>query len=216
MDKPQVYVAMPDAPLPVALPGGWTVVNQGDPLIVIGPESDLELSFVARPVVDDIVDLIRRVWQEVKPGFDTPVLHKVEVPAKDGWDGEIDIAYDTPETESRIVFAIAQLLGSRVYITLIDGTKAGFSRRIAQFSELHSGWKPTGLQEPSLAGISPKNFGDDERHAMNSFVDSATRLLGIPGVAIAVVQDGQTVYAEGFGVCRAGGEERVTADTRFM
>jgi CubicO group peptidase (beta-lactamase class C family) len=216
MDKSKVYVRMPDAPLPLALPGGWTVVNHGDPLTVLGPESDLELSFLARPLIGDITDLVRLAWQEVKPGFDVPILHKVEMPAKDGWDTEIDIAYDTPESESRIVVAIARLLGSRAYITLIDGTKAGFSRRSAQFSELHSGWKPTGLKEPSLVGIAPKKFGDEERNAMSTFVDSAMRRIGIPGVAIAMVQDGETVYAEGFGVHRAGGEKRVTADTRFM
>jgi CubicO group peptidase (beta-lactamase class C family) len=207
---------MPDAPVPTLLPDGWTVVNSGDLLTVMGPELDLRLSFLARPVVDDIADLLCRVWSEVKPGFDISILQKVEIPAKDGWDGEIDIAYDTPESESRIVFAIARLLGSRAYITLIDGTKAGFSRRIAQFSELHSGWKPVGLKEPSLVGIAPRTFGNEERNAMSGFVDWAIQQIGIPGIAIAIVQNDRTVYAEGFGVCRAGGEERVTADTRFM
>ena len=216
MDEFRVSVTMPDAPLPTPLPDGWTVVNLSDLLTVLGPESDLQLSFLARPVVDDIAELLRRVWREVKPGFDIPILQKVEMPAKDGWNGEIDIAYDTAESESRIVFAIARLLGSRAYITLIDGTKAGFSRRMAQFSELHSGWKPAGLSEPSLAAISPGTFGDDERNAMSRFVDWAIQQVGIPGIAVAVVQNGQTVFAEGFGVCEAGGEERVRADTRFM
>lgn len=216
MDESRVNVTMPDAPLPIPLPDGWTVVNSGDSLAVMGPESDLQLSFLARPVVDDIADLLGRVWREVKPGFDIPILQKVEMPAKDGWDGEIDIAYDMPESESRVVFAIARLLGSRVYITLIDGTKAGFSRRLAQFSELHSGWKPAGLKESSLAGISPRTFGDEERNSLSRFVDWAIGQIGVPGIAIAIVQNDKTVYAEGFGVCRAGGEERVTADTRFM
>jgi len=216
MDAFRVNVTMPDAPLPIVLPDGWTVVGAGDPLTVMGPESDLQLSFLVRPAADDMAGLLDRVWREVKPGFDIPMYAKAEMPAKDGWDGEVDIAYDTPESESRIVFAIARLLGSRIYITLVDGSKAGFSRRIAQFSELHSGWKPAGLKEPSLAGISPKTFGNEERNAMGRFVDWAMRQVGIPGIAIAVVQNDQTVYAEGFGVCRAGGEERVTADTRFM
>jgi CubicO group peptidase (beta-lactamase class C family) len=207
---------MPYALSPVALPGGWTVVNQGNPSTVIGPEFDLELSFVACPVADDMADLVRLAWQEVKPGFDVPVLHKVEMPAKDGWDSEITIAYETPESESRIVVAIARLLGHRAYISLIDGSKAAFSRRMAQFSELHVGWKPSELKEPSLAGVSAKRFGNEEQKAMSSFVDSAMRRIGIPGVAIAVVQDGATVYAEGFGVRKAGGSEPVTADTRFM
>lgn len=216
MDAIRVSVTMPDAPLPTVLPDGWTVVHSGDLLTVRGPELDLQLSCLVRPVVDDLADLLCRAWREVMPGFDIPVLQKVEMPAKDGWDGEIDIAYDTPESESRVVFAMARILGNRVYITLIDGTKAGFSRRIAQFSELHNGWKPAGLKEPSLAGISPGTFGDEERKAMNRFVEWAMGQVGVPGLAIAIVQNDQTVYAEGFGVCRAGGERRVTAHTRFM
>jgi CubicO group peptidase (beta-lactamase class C family) len=47
-------------------------------------------------------------------------------------------------------------------------------------------------------------------------VDWAIRHIGIPGVAVAVVQDGHTVYAEGFGVRRAGATDPVTPETRFM
>ncbi|ACO33510.1 putative beta-lactamase [Acidobacterium capsulatum ATCC 51196] len=108
------------------------------------------------------------------------------------------------------------MLGERAYITLIDGTKAGFSRRMAQIAELNDAWKPIGLKEPSLADIRPKAFGEDERKAMNSFVDWAMRHIGIPGVAVAVVQDGRTIFAEGFGVTKAGGSDQVTPQTRFM
>lgn len=216
MDDSRVYVAMPEALLQVPLPGGWTVVHQGQRLTVMGPELDLELSFLARPVAGDMADLLRCVWQEVKPGFDVPVLQKIDLPAQGGWDGEVHVAYDAPDSESRVVFAIARLLGNRAFLTLVDGTKAAFGRRMAQFSELHSAWKPTGLKEPSLLGVSPKPFGDEERDAMSRFVDGAMRRVGIPGLAFAVVQNGETVYAEGFGVRRAGGEERVTAETRFM
>src|ERR1700743_3219207 len=110
MGKFQGNVTMPDTSAPTPLPDGWTVVRSEDPLIVMGPESDLQLSFLVRPVVDDIDELLRRAWNEVKPGFDLPILQKVEMPAKDGWDGEIDVVYDTPESESRIVFAIVRLL----------------------------------------------------------------------------------------------------------
>ncbi|MEP9378126.1 serine hydrolase [Aquabacter sp. CN5-332] len=39
---------------------------------------------------------------------------------------------------------------------------------------------------------------------------------GIPGMAVAVVRDGKTVYAKGFGVRKAGGNEPVGADTVFQ
>ena len=38
----------------------------------------------------------------------------------------------------------------------------------------------------------------------------------IPGLAVAVVKDGQVVYAKGFGVRRVGAPERVDADTVFQ
>jgi len=216
MEKPPVYVSMPDVPLPVALPGGWIAANPGDPLTLVAPEGDLTLALVASPAATEVEEMLRLAWRRVRPDFDLPLRQKVEMPTTDGWDKAIQAVYSTLESESRMVIAIARLLGERAYITLIDGMKAGFSRRMAQIAELNDAWKPAGLKEPSLAGVSPRAFGEDERQAMNSFVDWAMRHIGIPGVAIAVVQDGRTVYAEGFGVTRAGGSDAVTPQTRFM
>ncbi len=182
----------------------------------MGPERDLELSFLARPVQEDTAYLLRCAWEEVKPGFDVPVLQMVDVPAGGGWNGEVHVAYDSPQSDSRVVFAIVRFFGDRAFLTLVDGTKAGFVRRMAQFSELHNAWKPAGLKEPSLLGSTPKLFGNEERDAMSHFVSESMRQVGVPGLAVAVVQNGQTVYAEGFGVCRLGGEKHVTPETRFM
>jgi len=42
------------------------------------------------------------------------------------------------------------------------------------------------------------------------------RRSGIPGMAVAVVRDGRTVYAKGFGIRKAGTREPVDADTVFQ
>lgn len=39
--------------------------------------------------------------------------------------------------------------------------------------------------------------------------------FGVPGVAIGIIQDGQLVHAEGYGVLQAGSAAKVTADTLF-
>jgi hypothetical protein len=128
MDESVVYVGMPDALLPTALPNGWTVVREGDPLSVTGPESDLNISFLSRTSTDQIEDLVRTAWQEIQPGFEVPVRQKAEMPIPDGWDKTVQIIYNTPESEGRIVIAIVRTLGNRAYISLIDGTKAAFGR----------------------------------------------------------------------------------------
>jgi hypothetical protein len=74
MDESQVNVTLPEASLQTPLPNGWSVVSQDGLLAVMGPESDLHLSCLARPVVDDIAGLLHRVWREVVPGLDIPIL----------------------------------------------------------------------------------------------------------------------------------------------
>jgi CubicO group peptidase (beta-lactamase class C family) len=46
-------------------------------------------------------------------------------------------------------------------------------------------------------------------------VESARKDWGVPGLAVAVVKDGEVALAEGFGVRRHGGTETVDADTLF-
>ncbi|MBH0780146.1 serine hydrolase [Nocardia bovistercoris] len=51
---------------------------------------------------------------------------------------------------------------------------------------------------------------------LDGLVDSLMRESGIPGMAVAVVHGGKTVYSKGFGVREAGRAERVDADTVFQ
>ena len=40
--------------------------------------------------------------------------------------------------------------------------------------------------------------------------------FGVPGVAVAVIEDGELLYAQGFGVLQAGSDGPVTADTVLL
>jgi CubicO group peptidase (beta-lactamase class C family) len=51
---------------------------------------------------------------------------------------------------------------------------------------------------------------------LDPLTQSLLRTTGIPGIAVAVVRDGATVYAKGFGVRKAGESVPVDADTVFQ
>jgi CubicO group peptidase (beta-lactamase class C family) len=87
---------------------------------------------------------------------------------------------------------------------------------MAQVAEIMKGWKPVGLEAPSLVGRKAKPFGVEEKRSLDLFVRDAMAKLGIPGIAIAIVQGGETVYAQGFGTRRVGTDAAVTPRTRFM
>jgi len=70
---------------------------------------------------------------------------------------------------------------------------------------------------PQIAGV-PIPAGQVERAVagLDAIAASLMERSGIPGMAIAVVHDGRTVYAKGFGVRKVGEEAPVDADTVFQ
>ncbi|MCJ8142609.1 serine hydrolase [Ancylobacter sp. A5.8] len=51
---------------------------------------------------------------------------------------------------------------------------------------------------------------------LDGLADALMTKTGIPGMAVAVVRDGKTVYAKGFGIRRVGAPDKVDADTVFQ
>lgn len=56
---------------------------------------------------------------------------------------------------------------------------------------------------------------DDRFDGMDSYIQEAMQQWQVPGLAIAIVKDGQTVLARGYGVCELGTERLVTKDSIF-
>lgn len=52
--------------------------------------------------------------------------------------------------------------------------------------------------------------------ALDGIVETIVERSGVPGMAVAVVREGETVYAKGFGLRRSDAEDRVDANTVFL
>ncbi|MGV9709231.1 serine hydrolase [Gordonia sp. NPDC003424] len=61
----------------------------------------------------------------------------------------------------------------------------------------------------------PDNAVDDAVGKLDGLVESMMNDTKIPGMAVAVVHGGKTVYAKGFGVAEVGTDRKVDADTVF-
>ncbi|HWF48954.1 MAG TPA: serine hydrolase domain-containing protein, partial [Bryobacteraceae bacterium] len=215
MAHSQVPVLLPDCAQPVTLPGGWAPVAHSIPLALIGPEEDLRVVLAVAPNTASMDEIAANTWHRADTSFNYPILQQAEMPSSRGWDKVCQIVYNTPAAESRAAFAIIRILNGQAYISLISGSKGAFSRRMAQVSEILEAWKPVGLSTISLATRPQCAWGDQQSRELSQFVQDAMAKLFIPGASIAIVQQGRMVYAEGFGVCKTGGSERVTPTTRF-
>src|SRR5690606_22575201 len=156
---------------------------------------------------------VRAAWSRFDPQFDLEPYQVLDVPDDPRIEQSLLYNYDGPE--DRIYQAAAILYEGQAYILLVDGELAAVQRRAAQVQIVATGLEITGLERIDLSGAPLKPVAEIEA-ALDAFIAESLDAFGIPGAAVAVVQDGEVVYLKGFGVKRAGRDEPVTPDTHMM
>ena len=72
---------------------------------------------------------------------------------------------------------------------------------------------PTVDAPVDLTGVTPLPLEGQRRAALAAFITNAMRACPVPGLSVAVVQNGEVVFLEGFGVRQLDRPEAVTPDT---
>ena len=156
-------------------------------------------------------------WKQAKPDFAYTIQHTLNSVPQDGWDEIVQFMYDTSSAQKKLfVFASARRVGVTWYIELVDGTKAAFERRMAGALLISTSFKVPGVQEESFANKKAHKLNDAQLKEFIDFVEKARILSKVPGVAVAIVQDGKIILEQGFGVRTLGKPEKVTPQTLFM
>src|SRR5687767_11872814 len=66
-----------------------------------------------------------------------------------------------------------------------------------------------------LLGGQDVSLAADPFAGMDPYIHTAMKKWEVPGLAIAVVKDGEVVLLRGYGVCELGADRKVTGDTPF-
>lgn len=72
---------------------------------------------------------------------------------------------------------------------------------------------PDAVAFPDLSGATPLPLTGDRLTAFQEFIANTAAMINLPGASVAVVQNGEIAYIEGFGVREVGRPAPVTADT---
>jgi CubicO group peptidase (beta-lactamase class C family) len=101
-------------------------------------------------------------------------------------------------------------------VTIYDVATAVGEKRASQVNVIFRELFPKGYEPESFAGKQAHPLDKARIAQLTAFVENAQRLLGVPGVALGIVQGGKVVFAGGFGVRELGKPAKVDADTKFM
>ena len=198
----------------VPIPANWTAEGANGYGILTAPDEAITI-YVLAVEGSDVEAAIVDAWALVDPEFDFEPNDVIEQPATGGLEKVVFIAYDT-DNETRVVLAGAQLYQGVVYVLLGRGDVIAFQQRQSQVAIVGTGLAINALEHADLTGVEPLRLTDDLLAEFEVYILDAMKLFNIPGAAVSVVQDGEIVYANGFGVREFGKSDPVTPETLMM
>lgn len=194
---------------------GWFVMQSDTMIVLQEPDRELTITLVEN-TEKTVVQAVLAAWKQVKPDFLLNVQHIMQEAPQDGWDEIVQYIYETKRQENHCVFVTARRVDKTWYLSLVEGTKAAFERRMAGVLLVNTSFKVFGMQEESFAKKKAHTLNAEQLKEFMAFVEEARVQCEVPGAAIGIVQNGKTIFELGLGVRVLGKEEKVTPQTLFM
>lgn len=199
----------------VPVPSHWTATVMGDYVTLSSPERKINIHLVTMPR-QHVKAAIAQAWKLVEPDFSLQPEQVSEVPSLNDLEQILSITYDTGDHREEIVMGLGQLYRDIVYVGLLRADLMAFQQRAAQVRVIQSGFTIHAMVDPDLTGVEPLAVDEQITAELERYIVDAMDRFKIPGVAVAIVQDNQLVYAKGFGVRHLGHDEPVTPETLML
>ena len=197
-------------------PKDWTATSRGPATVFAAPEGNLSLVVVDVGSAANAQEAAARAWTLYRPdAVRKPRLTTAAAPGE-GWDERVSIAYETSPSEKAVASALAMRKGGSWTVMIADGAEATLGKRSAAASIVQQSLRPAGYQRESFAGKTAHRLTPDRIQALRDFVAESASALEVPGVGIALIDQGKVVWQGGVGVRELGSPQPVDAHTKFM
>lgn len=200
------------------IPTNWTVTESetGDYILLTDPDEQILVYFATFEAGEDLQTPIDKLWALVDPEFDLPVQTTQEITDEallQGYDANLTVIYDTGDV-MQLVVASNATFEDIAYVSIVEAPLAAIQQRAAQLQQIVpeiTAMESEDLTDAAVLPVDAAMLAEVER-----IVEKYMAELDIPGAAVAVVQGGEVVYAEGFGVKDRETGEPITPQTYMM
>lgn len=196
-------------------PSGWSITVRGQVTLLEAPEAGSRIALV--DVHADVADAAVAVaWAAYNPPKYWALKRSAPQEDREGWVDQKQYVYETSPGEHRTVAANAARHGKIWTVTIFDMDQAVAEKRASQVGLIFGRLLPKDYQRETFAGKAAHKLDAERIAALTAFVDEARDSLGVPAIALGIVQDGKIVFADGFGSRELGKPGKPDADTLFM
>lgn len=200
----------------IAVPVGWTQTVKGVATVLTAPEGDVTIALVPITGAADGDAAVAQAWAAFQPGFARPVRLAQDLPGRDGWDASRVVNYDISPAEKHLAQGVALKKGDGFTVVLVDGAQATIAKRGGQLGQAFGSLRPKGFVKESFAGKPAHPLDAARVRQLVDFTREAMTALKVPGVGLALIDDGKIVYEGGLGVKDRATGAPVGKDTLFM
>ncbi len=205
----------PNGQFTVPIPTNWTAVTTESGAALLSAPEDTILMYMLVIENDSAEAAIAAGWAQIGQTIEQTARPQT-LPASPGFDETVLVNYGSGMS-APFYQALAQRIGTDVYTLLIVVHDfAAAAQRSAQIQIVASGFQPTDLVKTDLSAVMPLPVDDGIIAALEDFIALNLPLLEVPGMALAIVQDGEIVYANGYGVRSLESNEPIDPDTYMM
>ena len=195
---------------------GWTSAQQGNATVFTAPEGDATIALLPVETAADASDAVRLAWQQFDPAFNREVRLAQDGSPRDGWDQITNISYEISPAEKLALVGVALRKGDDWTVVLVRGAQATMAKRGAQVSQAAGSLRPSGFEKETFAGKQANLMTPERMAELMGFIETTMEDVGVPGVGLALIEDGKVIYEGGLGVRDLQSGEEVDKDTRFM
>jgi CubicO group peptidase (beta-lactamase class C family) len=202
----EVITVYQDALFSTEIPAGWTEQTPG----YYTHENGSELYLLSIPA-DDVQSGISAGLEIIRPGFDHESVDTRDLPAPNGiWTQNIYILDD-----GAISAALGQVKDGQVALLYIESPdQMALGAVSPDLNNVLLGI--TFIGGIDLAGVMPSSLNETQITELEAYIEGAMETFHVPGAAVAIVQNGEIIYSNGFGVRDLESSQAVDAETLFM
>ena len=196
-------------------PAGWTVTVRGSATVLEVPEGGSYIVIIDVTATDANA-AVAAAWEIYKPDARWPLKAITPIADRDGWTDRKGYSYQTSPNERRDVDVDVRRANDVWTVTISDMAQAVGEKRAAQVALIYGKFLPKGYTRESFAGKKAHPLDAARIAELGRFVETSMKLTGVPGVSVGIYQDGNIVFADGFGVRALSKPVKVDAQTRYM
>jgi CubicO group peptidase (beta-lactamase class C family) len=204
----------PQGRFSVTIPTGWIADQRDDVLTLSDPAGQIR-AYALVVANGDPQAALAEAWRRVDPTWALEPVDVQEPPATGGVERVVITSYDAGDAQ-RVLTGHGRLYQGATYVLLVDADATALERRAAQAAIVESGFTISALPVVDLRGVTPARVDVAITSELAAFTERLLAQFGVPGAAVAVVQGGEVVYLNGFGVRNAATGEPLTPQTRMM